>query len=156
MAKKKVTKKKVAKKKVVKNKIENNVSRLECPEIIITVIDEDYKPIVLENYIEVKAICPLLSQNNLQETLINHRQNIIFKCGIKLQIPNGFKLKCELDNTFLNFGLILQSAYLNTDNELCIHVINVGKYNPVSVKHRDILAKITFEPVYYLKGVKWK
>jgi hypothetical protein len=153
MAKKKA---KVVKKKSVEKKILNSVFRLECPEIGITIIDEDYKPIVLESYIEVKAICPLLSQNNLQETLINHRQNIIFKCGVKLEIPNGFKLRCELDSAFLNLGLSLQSAYLNTDNELCIHVVNVGKYNPVSVKHRDILAKITFEPIYYLKGVKWK
>lgn len=165
MAKKKakslVSKNKV-KNKPVKKKIKTSKENLivnstqSVPDFEIVVLHEDYKPIVLEDSIEVFAICPLLSMNSLQETLLNHRQSFVFKCGIKINLPKGFRIRCELSKNFSNNGLFINSSYLNQENELFIEVINLGRQSPVSVKHRDILAKVFFEPIYYLKGIKWK
>jgi len=113
-----------------------------------SVIDDGFEPNFFDHFIEVKAICLTLSQNNKQETLINHRNIIVFDTGLKLTIPEGFRINGKLVENFSSRGLLATSIDLDERGRLTITVINLGQNSPVIVQHKEVLAKVWIEPFY--------
>ena len=110
------------------------------------VVDDGLEPNFFDHFIEVKAICLTLSQNNKQETLINHRNLIVFDTGLKLTIPEGFRINGKLVENFSSKGLLATDVNIDERGRLTITVINLGQSSPVIVQHKEVLAKVWIEP----------
>ena len=119
-----------------------------CPTIGCIVVDDGLEPNYFKHFMEVKVISLTLSQNNKQETLINHRNVIVFDTGLKLTLPNGFRLNGKLVENFSSKGLYATDFILNENNELKITVINLGQLSPITVQHKEVLAQVWIEPYY--------
>jgi hypothetical protein len=133
-------------KKEVKAKPKKNTVEVVKPKINYSVIDDVLEPNVFEHFIEVKAICATLSQNNKQETLINHRNVITFDTGLKMILPEGFRLNGKLVESLSSKGLYATDFILNENNSLKVVIINLGQLSQVAVQHKEIIAKVWIEP----------
>lgn len=111
-----------------------------------SVIDDGLEPNFFDYFIEVKAICLTLSQNNRQETLMNYRNVIVFDTGLNLIIPEGYRLNFKLVENFSSKGLLAIDAGLDEKGRLKITTINLGQNSPVIVQHKEVLAKVWIEP----------
>ena len=111
-----------------------------------SVVDDGLEPIFCDYFMQVKAICLTLSQNNKQETLINHRNIIVFDTGLKLTIPEGFRLNGKLVENFSSRGLLATDFNLDERGRFTITVINLGQNSPIIIQHKEILAKVWIEP----------
>lgn len=143
---KKTTKAKLrTKKTVTEDFVCENVNKLK---VSYSAIDDVLEPNFFEHFIEVKAVCLTLSQNQRQEALINHRNLIIFDTGLKIIVPDGFKLNGKLVENFSYKGLYATDFILDENNNLKITVINLGQISQIAVQHKEVLAKVWIEPVY--------
>lgn len=130
-------------KKIIKEK-----SIVFKPKVSYSVLDDVLEPNVFEHFIEVKAICATLSQNNRQETLINHRNVIIFDTGLKVTLPEGFKLNGKLVENLSYKGLYATDFILDENNNLKVVIINLGQLSQIPIQHKEVIAKVWIEPYY--------
>lgn len=84
---------------------------------------------------------------------IHHQGFCSIDCGFSIQIQKGYKACVELDSYWSKKGLVLVGdKFFNSENieKIKINVYNLGE-RQVVVNHKDKIAKIWIEPVYFFE-----
>lgn len=115
----------------------------------LTPDDPDFTPVYNEqNWADIKIIVPRLNHQGVQALRLNHRVTEILDCGISLKIPEGFRLVFSTKNSWASRGLFVSKCYLDGDRVKLI-ITNIGQETPLVLNHKDVIAQISLEPVYF-------
>jgi dUTPase len=88
-----------------------------------------------------------------RQIAISHLGALSLDCGFSIQISNGYKIRFELDSFWSNKGLILSEtncACSGNSTRIKLGLLNIGE-KQIIINHKDKIAKIWIEPVYFFE-----
>lgn len=152
----KLSKKKNPSKKTQKNDYLNKKEDGWHVRTQITLTDKDER--FLPKYKDEKATCvelvakmPPMFVGGVTmppKVLLNHRASAKIQTGIRVAVPQGFKICVAIMEEYAIKGLILSNSPAQiSGSEIIVHVINVGR-ELVEIKDGDKIALCWIEPVY--------
>lgn len=105
------------------------------------------------------ACCDLVANippdaNGSRQLLLNHRSVAKVDCGFSMEIPEGYKACVAARSGWASRGLIVANGpgQIDSDYRDRVKVIvgNVGKENPIVIKHGDRIGQMWIQEVFQI------
>jgi len=122
----------------------NIATEISAEEIVFIPVYKD------KNMADVRVVVPMLNHQGVQAVRLNHRTVQILDCGFSIKLPEGFRVRAEAKRVWANRGLLVSHSFIE-DDRLKLIIINIGQETPLVISHKENIAQIWIEPVYYFE-----
>jgi dUTPase len=117
----------------------------------ISVEEDIFVPVYKDsNMADVRVVVPALNHQGVQAVRLNHRTVQVLDCGFNIKVPEGFRVKAEAKKAWANRGLFVSHCYVENDR-LKLMITNIGQETPLVVSHKESIAQIWLEPIYFFE-----